>query len=109
MRAERWQVSEGWTGTIEAMTHSAPSRYPITVTRLPLVRCAVCRRTIAHRPGDASVVLTKHYEKDTSGDGQRRLVVLLGDRRLPLSAGGVRAPSRPGCVIGGCRHRRVGR
>ena len=63
MRAERWRVSEGWTGTIEAMTNSASSRYPITVTRLPLVRCAVCRRTIAHRPGDASVVLTKHYEK----------------------------------------------
>jgi hypothetical protein len=48
---------------MEAMTHSASSRYPVTVTRLPLVRCAVCRRTIAHRPGDASVVLTKHYEK----------------------------------------------
>lgn len=48
MRAERCGVSEGWTGTIEAMTNSASFRYPITVTRLPLVRCAVCRRTIAH-------------------------------------------------------------
>jgi hypothetical protein len=45
------------------MTNSGSSRYPITVTCLPKVRCAVCRRTIAHRPGDASVVLTKHYEK----------------------------------------------
>ena len=40
-----------------------PSRYPVAVTYLPLVRCAVCRRTVAHRPGQASVVLTKHYEQ----------------------------------------------
>ena len=45
------------------MSNSTPSRYPVTVTHLPLVRCAVCRRTIAHRSGQASVVLTKHYEK----------------------------------------------
>lgn len=46
------------------MTNSADaSRYPVQVTRLPLVRCAVCRRTVAHRPGQASVVLTRHYEQ----------------------------------------------
>ena len=45
------------------MRNSTPSRHPITVTHLPLVRCAVCRRTVAHRPGQASVVLTQHYEK----------------------------------------------
>jgi hypothetical protein len=45
------------------MSNSPSSRHPVTVTRLPLVRCGVCRRTVAHRPGDASVVLTKHYEK----------------------------------------------
>jgi hypothetical protein len=45
---------------MEAMSNS---RYPVTVTHLPLVRCAVCRRTVAHRPGEASVTLTKHYEK----------------------------------------------
>jgi len=28
-----------------------------------VVRCAVCRRTVAHRPGQASEVLTKHYER----------------------------------------------
>jgi hypothetical protein len=39
------------------------SRHPVTVTQLPLVRCAVYRRTVAHRPGQASAVLTKHYEK----------------------------------------------
>jgi hypothetical protein len=35
--------------------------YPVEVTHLPLVRCAVCGRTIAHRPGHASAVLTDHY------------------------------------------------
>jgi len=35
--------------------------YPVEVTHLPLVRCAVCGRTIAHRPGQASAVLTEHY------------------------------------------------
>jgi hypothetical protein len=48
---------------MEVMTKPASSRHPVTVTRLPLVRCAVCRRTVAHRPGEASVVLTKHYQK----------------------------------------------
>jgi len=46
---------------MEAMSSS--SRYPVTVTRLPLVRCAVCRRTVAHRPGQAGAVLTGHYQK----------------------------------------------
>jgi hypothetical protein len=48
---------------MEAMSNSSSARHPVTVTQLPLVRCAVCRRTVAHRPGEASVVLTKHYEK----------------------------------------------
>ena len=45
--------------------------YPVEVTQLPLVRCAVCGRTIAHRPGQASVVLTDHYaaaHADLAGD-----------------------------------------
>jgi hypothetical protein len=45
------------------MRNSPFPRHPVTVTQLPLVRCAVCRRTVAHRPGEASVVLTSHYEK----------------------------------------------
>ena len=45
------------------MRNPTSSRQPVTVTQLPLVRCAVCRRTVAHRPGQASIVLTKHYEK----------------------------------------------
>jgi hypothetical protein len=44
------------------MTNSASaSRFPVEVTQLPLVRCAVCQRTVAYRPGRASDVLTKHY------------------------------------------------
>ena len=45
------------------MSNSNPSRHPVAVTHLPLARCAVCRRTVAHRPGKASIVLTEHYEK----------------------------------------------
>jgi len=49
---------------MDPMSNSTSWRHPVTVTQLPLVRCAVCRRTVAHRPGQASIVLTKHYEKD---------------------------------------------
>ncbi len=45
------------------MSNSTRAHSPVTVTHLPLVRCAVCRQTVAHRPGEASVVLTKHYER----------------------------------------------
>jgi len=44
------------------MSNSTRSRHPVTVTQLPHVRCAVCRRTVAYRPGEVSIVLTKHYE-----------------------------------------------
>jgi DNA-directed RNA polymerase subunit N (RpoN/RPB10) len=33
----------------------------VTVSQLPVVRCALCGRTIAHQPGAASTVLTAHY------------------------------------------------
>lgn len=39
------------------------SGHSVQVTYLPTVRCAVCRRTVAHRPGQASAVLTKHYQR----------------------------------------------
>jgi hypothetical protein len=48
---------------MESMSYSTPSRNPVAVTQLPLVRCAVCRRTVAHRPGQASIVLTKHCQQ----------------------------------------------
>ena len=46
------------------MTNSDSSAsYPVEVAYLPLVRCAVCRRTVAHRPGEAGAVLTRHYQR----------------------------------------------
>jgi hypothetical protein len=45
------------------MTTSDSLRYPVTVTQLPVVRCQICRRTLAHRPGGASAVLTEHYRR----------------------------------------------
>lgn len=35
----------------------------MTVTRLPVTRCQICKRTLAHRPGEASAVLTEHYRR----------------------------------------------
>jgi hypothetical protein len=35
----------------------------VTVTRLPVVRCANCKQTMAHQPGKAQEVLTEHYRK----------------------------------------------
>lgn len=43
------------------MAASKTPRFPVTVTQLPLVRCAVCDRTLAHQPGAAGDVLTRHY------------------------------------------------
>jgi hypothetical protein len=46
------------------MKNSAGSRrFPVTVTHLPVVRCQVCQRTLAHQPGKASEVLTEHYRR----------------------------------------------
>lgn len=45
------------------MTNADSSRYPVTVTQLPVVRCQICRRTVAHRPGNAGAVLTEHYRR----------------------------------------------
>jgi hypothetical protein len=57
------------------MSKSTSSRFPVTVTRLPVVRCQICRRTVAYRPGQASAVLTEHYAKvhpEALGDSSRR-------------------------------------
>jgi hypothetical protein len=45
------------------MRSSATRRFPVTVTRLPVTRCQVCKRTLAYRPGEASAVLTEHYRR----------------------------------------------
>jgi hypothetical protein len=45
------------------MSSSTTKRFPVTVTRLPVTRCEICQRTLAYRPGKASVVLTEHYRR----------------------------------------------
>jgi len=37
--------------------------FPVTVTQLPVVRCQICKRTVAYRPGKISEVLTEHYRR----------------------------------------------
>jgi hypothetical protein len=46
------------------MSNQRARRFPVTVTRLPVVRCDICKRTVAHRPGEASQVLTAHYRRE---------------------------------------------
>jgi hypothetical protein len=45
------------------MATSRTPRFPVTVTQLPLVRCAVCARTLAHQKGAAADALTTHYSR----------------------------------------------
>jgi hypothetical protein len=45
------------------MTKPSSRRFPVTVTRLPVMRCQICHRTVAYRPGKASEVLTAHYQR----------------------------------------------
>jgi hypothetical protein len=45
------------------MSRSDSSRFPVTVTRLPVTRCEICGRRLAYRPGKASAVLTEHYRR----------------------------------------------
>ena len=48
---------------MEAMSKSGSRCFPVTVTRLPVTRCQICRRTVAYRPGSLSEVLTEHYRR----------------------------------------------
>ena len=43
------------------MKKTSSTRFPVTVTHLPVMRCEICQRTVAYRPGEASTVLTGHY------------------------------------------------
>jgi hypothetical protein len=45
------------------MSRSNSRRFPVTITQLPVIRCEVCLRTMACRPGQASAVLTEHYRR----------------------------------------------
>jgi hypothetical protein len=46
------------------MSKSNRTRFPVTVTRLPVSRCQICQRTIATRTGQASAALTEHYRRE---------------------------------------------
>jgi hypothetical protein len=46
------------------MSKTNRTRFPVTVTRLPVSRCQVCQRTIAARTGQASAALTEHYRRE---------------------------------------------
>jgi len=46
-----------------AMNTLSSTRFPVTITRLPVVRCQICHQTVAHKPGRASAVLTDHYRR----------------------------------------------
>jgi len=48
---------------IGIMSTSGSRRFPVTVTHLPVMRCQICQRTVAYRPGKASEVLTEHYRR----------------------------------------------
>jgi hypothetical protein len=40
-----------------------PQPGPVSTTWLPVVRCEVCRQTMAYQPGKAAAVLTEHYRR----------------------------------------------
>ena len=45
------------------MVRSKTRKFPVTVTQLPLVRCAICGRMLAHQKGAAAEALTVHYTR----------------------------------------------
>jgi BED zinc finger len=45
------------------MSNSSSRHFPVTVTQLPVVRCEICRRTVAYRPGTVTETLTEHYRR----------------------------------------------
>jgi hypothetical protein len=55
------------TGMAKTKTR-APS--PVSSTYLPVVRCALCPRTLPHqpRPGAAAAVLTEHQNRDHAAE-----------------------------------------
>ena len=46
------------------LSKTTSRRVPVTVTQLPVTRCQICKRTLAHRPGGVSQVLTDHYKQE---------------------------------------------
>jgi hypothetical protein len=46
-----------------AMSNSTRKTFPVTVTRLPVVRCTVCGRSVATARLSAADALTEHYRR----------------------------------------------
>jgi hypothetical protein len=63
------------------MSNSSACRFPVSVTRLPVTRCKICRRTVAYRPGSLSEVLTAHYRWATPKRSPSHPGNCHGDRR----------------------------
>jgi hypothetical protein len=55
----------GFTALPGMIAHvkSSTTAFPVTVRHLPVVRCQICKQTVAYRPGQASAVLTEHYRR----------------------------------------------
>jgi hypothetical protein len=47
----------------EVMSKSGSRHFLVTVTRLPVTRCQICRGTVAYRPGNLGEVLTGHCRR----------------------------------------------
>jgi len=45
------------------MSTQRSRRFPVIVTQLPVTRCQIGDRTLAHRPGNISEALTEHYRQ----------------------------------------------
>ena len=83
------------------MNRSDSARFPVTVTRLPVTRCKICSRTLAYRPGQASAVLTQHYQRmhpealAEAADGVSPSERGEGTLRLPRCAVSPGSPPQP--------------
>jgi hypothetical protein len=56
-------ITSAGLALLRRMSKSLSRRFPVTVTRLPVTRCQICHRTVAHRPGTLTEVLTEHYRR----------------------------------------------
>ena len=61
--ASTGEITPDGVASWKQMSKSPHSRFPVTVTRLPVTRCQVCHHTVAYRPGAISEALTEHYRR----------------------------------------------
>jgi hypothetical protein len=72
----RWQAEQGWQHHADRTENHTDEWSPaewcttaftVTVRQLPTVRCDLCRQPLAHPPGQAGDILTKHYQRRLPG------------------------------------------